>query len=80
MISQLKLNVMLERSSLTHEQRELIRDLVDSGFEVLRVEGEFLNIFDYLTMHQLEPCIEIDVGSIKDINVRLDNVMANDKL
>lgn len=67
---------MLNNSSLSEEIREII---LNADGDLIEVEGEFFNKWDYLEMNQLEPMTQKDPQNQKDINRRLDTVMANEK-
>lgn len=76
-MSAMKLNIMLERSSLDEETRELIRE---AKGDLIEINGEFFNKWEYLEMHQLEPMTQHDPQNQKDVNLRLNTVMANESL
>ena len=75
-----RLDVMLERSSLSEYWKELIREIVTEGRNMIELIGGYMNIYDYVEMHQLEPCTQLSPQSQKDINIRLNTVMADEKL
>ena len=68
---------MLNRSSLTEEIKDIILNLEG---DLLELYGIFFNKWDYIEMHQLEPCTQMIPQNQKDINRRLDNIMLNEKL
>ena len=73
----MRLHIMVANSSLPEEIRDIILELEG---DLLELDGMFFNKWDYLEMHQLEPMTQKDPQNQKDINRRLDAVMANEKL
>jgi len=80
-LSEMKLNVLLERSSLTELERDEVVRLNEQGLSFIVIgDGHMMDIYSYLMMHQLEPCTEFNPFTQKDVNKRLDAVMANERL
>lgn len=80
-ISEMKLNVLLERSSLSELDKDEVIRLNDLGLSHIVIgEGNMIDIYSYLMMHQLEPCTEFNAFTQKDVNKRLDAVMENERL
>ena len=73
----MKLNIMIERSTLPEEVREMIRELKG---DLLEIMGQIFNKWEYLEMHQMEPITQIAPQNQKDINRRLDTVMMRESL
>jgi len=68
---------MIENSSLTEEIRDII---LNAEGDLIEIDGEFFNKWEYLEMHQLTPMTQKDPQNQKDINRRLDQVMMMEKL
>ena len=71
------MDILILRSSLPEWIRDMIRESVT---DLIEFPWGYFNKWDYLMMHQLEPCTQIDPQNMKDINRRLDNIMRNERL
>ena len=76
-LSEMKLNVLLQRSSFSEEERDHIREVMSNPSHP---EYDTEVMYAYIMMHQLVPCVEFDAFTQKDINRRLDMVMADESL
>jgi len=73
----MRLEILILRSSLPEWIRVLLREALG---ELVELEWGYFNKWDYVLMHQLEPCTQIDPQNSRDINKRLDLVMLNERL
>jgi hypothetical protein len=73
----MRLDILILRSSLPEWIRVRISEALGDFVEL---PWGYVNKWDYLMMHQLQPCVEKDPQNQKDINRRLDWVMKNDRL
>lgn len=71
--------MLLGRSSLNEELKEKILDLYDQGLTLLLIDGGYIDMYTYIELHQLEPMTQMDPQNQKDINYRLDKVMADEQ-
>jgi hypothetical protein len=79
MMSALKFEVLLSRSSFTEEQKELLRDAYEGGLTMILVDGGYMDMYAYIELHQLEPMTQMDPQNQRDINTRLDKVMLDER-
>jgi DNA-binding LacI/PurR family transcriptional regulator len=79
----MRYNVLIERSTLPEEEKDRIRQLISVGIDTVYMNpdtGEAILLEEYLQMNQRAPVVEIDAGTQKDINKRLDYILSNERL